>query len=85
MSANNGPTFNQEIYNEHALDLPFVPPNASDPFVDKELAELVRRGDWSNLRARGVDVFESEYAIIDSESRLRHSFSGQAPDPSHKF
>jgi hypothetical protein len=60
--------------------------SALDSAAHQEILKLIQVGDWSALRAKDIDIFNTEYAMIDSESRLRHSLSGVgAGNPLHKF
>lgn len=62
---------------ETILDLPFLPPDAGK-FVDLPEDEFVGPG-------RGIGTFNAEYAMIDSESRLRRALEGEMVDPSNRF
>ena len=50
-----------------------------------DIAALMRGGDWEGLKKAGIDVFNTEYAMINSESRLRRSLSGSGIEPTSKF
>lgn len=71
-------------YRENTFQLPFVSPDAGT-MSENDIAELIRHGDWESIREAGVDVFNTEYAMINSESRLRRSLSGSTVEPTSKF
>jgi len=84
LSKVNDSTSSLQEYNESILDHPFVSPDAGTAY-DHYIAELTRRGDWETLKKAGVDAFNAEYAMINSESRLRRSLSGGTTAPTSKF
>jgi hypothetical protein len=77
-------TWSLQEHRESTLDLPFVSPDVGTT-PENDIVELIRGGDWESIREAGVDVFNAEYAMINSESRLRRSLSGDGAEPASKF
>lgn len=66
---------------EKTLELPFVSPEASQLSEQYMMGQLARKGDWGDIRTQHVDMLNAEYAMLESEGRLRQTLAGEALPP----